>query len=155
MKFKNPMLVVKDMEKSKQFYKQILGLHVILDFGSNITLTGGVCLQTLESWAEFIGKSPQEISFSSYNGELYFEEDKFEEFVKNIKASKIVELVHDVKEHNWGQRVIRFYDLDHHIIEVGENMKNVCKRFLDSGFTIEQTAKRMDVPIKYVQAMIK
>ncbi len=155
MKFRNPMLVVKDMEKSKEFYKQIIGLHVILDFGSNVTLTGGICLQTLESWTGFIEKSPQEISFSSCNGELYFEEDKFEEFVENIKASKTVELVHDVKEHNWGQRVIRFYDPDHHIIEVGENLKNVCKRFLDSGLTIEQTAKRMDVPIKYVQAMIK
>lgn len=51
--------------------------------------------------------------------------------------------------------MIRFYDLDKHIIEVGENMKAVCKRFLDSGLTVEETAKKMDVPIKFVQAYTK
>ena len=53
-------------------------------------------------------------------------------------------------EHSWGQRVVRFYDPDKHIIEVGENMKVVCKRFLDSGMTPEQVANRMDVPMKFV-----
>lgn len=46
MKFKNPMLVVTDIEKSKIFYKDVLGLSVIMDFGANVTLTGGVALQT-------------------------------------------------------------------------------------------------------------
>lgn len=48
MKFKNPLLVVKDMAASKAFYKEILNLRVVLDFGANVTLTGGVCLQTEE-----------------------------------------------------------------------------------------------------------
>ena len=43
MKFKNPLLVVKDMAASKAFYKEILNLRVVLDFGANVTLTGGVC----------------------------------------------------------------------------------------------------------------
>ena len=60
-----------------------------------------------------------------------------------------------MKEHAWGQRVVRFYDPDRHIIEVGENMKTVCKRFIDSGMTPEQTAERMDVPIEYVHACIE
>ena len=63
--------------------------------------------------------------------------------------------VHPVKEHAWGQRVIRIYDPDRHIIEVGENMEAVCKRFLDSGMTPEQIAERMDVPVKYVKFCIK
>ena len=58
--------------------------------------------------------------------------------------------VHPVKEHAWGQRAVRFYDPDRHILEVGENMKTVCRRFLDSGLTPEQTAARMDVPLKFV-----
>ncbi|MFR5683907.1 MAG: VOC family protein, partial [Clostridia bacterium] len=62
MKFKNPLLVVKDIEKSKKFYQKVLGLHVIMDFGANITLTGGISLQTEETWREFIGKDIQ------YNG---------------------------------------------------------------------------------------
>ena len=48
MKFKNPMLVVTDMERAIAFYQAVLGLHKIMDFGANVTLTGGVCLQILE-----------------------------------------------------------------------------------------------------------
>ena len=51
--------------------------------------------------------------------------------------------------------MVRFYDPDKHIIEVGENMKSVCKRFLDSGMNIEETAKRMDVPIEFINECIK
>ena len=61
-----------------------------------------------------------------------------------------VALVHPVKEHPWGQRAVRFYDPDGHIIEVGENLQTVCRRFLGSGMTPEQTAQRMDVPLEFV-----
>ena len=40
MKLENPMLVGTDIEKSGEFYKKVLGLHVIMDFGANKTLTG-------------------------------------------------------------------------------------------------------------------
>ncbi|NOV61328.1 catechol-2,3-dioxygenase [Clostridium beijerinckii] len=42
MKFSNPMIVVSNMEKSKKFYYEVLGLEVVVDFGANVTLTGGV-----------------------------------------------------------------------------------------------------------------
>lgn len=48
--------------------------------------------------------------------------------------------------------MVRIYDSDKHIIEVGENLKMVCKRFLGTGMTPEQVAERMDVPIKFVNA---
>ena len=53
----------------------------------------------------------------------------------------------DIIEHSWGQRVIRFYDLDGHIIEVGEDMKMVVNRFLSSGMDMEEVSARMDVSI--------
>ena len=73
MKMKNPMLVVTDIEKSVEFYKKVFGLHVIMDFGANKTLTGGLALQTVETYKDFIGKS--DISFGGNNFEIYFEED--------------------------------------------------------------------------------
>lgn len=151
MKFKSPMLVVNNIENSKLFYKEVLGLRTIMDFGANVTLTGGVSLQTKESWKEFIQKNADEIVFHGNDAELYFEEDDFDNFIEKLHAIEYIEYVHPVFEHRWGQRVVRFYDLDKHIIEVGENMKVVCKRFLDSGSTIEETAKRMDVPVEFVQ----
>ena len=71
MKLKNPMLVVSDMDKSVAFYKNVLGLRVIMDFGANKTLTGGLVLQTLETWQDFIGTD--HVSFGSNSSEIYFE----------------------------------------------------------------------------------
>ncbi len=56
MELKNSLLAVTDMERSLVFYEAVLGLRVVLDFGANKTLTGGLCLQTLETWREFIGR---------------------------------------------------------------------------------------------------
>ena len=152
MKVKNPMLVVTDMDRSVEFYKKVFGFHVVMDFGANKTLTGGLALQTLETWREFIGTD--NVSFGSNNSEIYFEEDDFDNFVEKLKTCA-VEYLHPVEEHSWGQRVVRIYDPDRHIIEIGENLKSVCKRFLDSGMTPEQAAERMDVPIKFVRACMR
>lgn len=151
MKYKSP-LVVRDMEKSIGFYKNVLGLRKIMDFGANVTLTGGLSLQTLDTWYEFI--ETNDVSFGSNNAEIYFEEDDFDAFAKRLDTLEL-EYIHQIKEHAWGQRTIRFYDPDRHIIEVGENMKSVCKRFLDSGMTPEQIAVRMDVPLKYVTGCLR
>ena len=143
MKFMNPLLAVYDMERSVSFYKTVLGLDKIADFGANVTLTCGVALQTQETWAQFI-----ETDALTWNGkvsELYFEEDDFDTFAERLRGQDI-RYVHPVKEHAWGQRVVRFYDPDGHIIEVGENIQSVCRRFADSGMTPEQIAVRMDVP---------
>lgn len=142
------MLVVKNMDKAIEFYEKVLGLHIIQDFGVNKVLSGGIALQTEESWKKFIGKS--NLFYGGNRMEVYFEEDDFDFFAEKIK-NLAIEYVHQIKEHSWGQRVVRFYDPDKHIIEVGENMEMVCRRFLDSGMTLEQVAERMDVPLDYVK----
>lgn len=154
MKFKSTLLAVSDIEKSVKFYKTVLGLHVTADFGANVTLTGGLCLQTKDSWAEFINRDAGEIYCKNNACEVYFEEDDFDSFAQRIKELDL-NCVHPVKEHSWGQRVVRFYDPDGHIIEVGENIETVCRRFLGSGMTVEETAKRMDVPEKFVRDCMK
>ena len=152
MKIKNTMLVVTDIDKSVEFYKKVLGLRVIMDFGANKTLTGGLALQTLDTWREFIGTD--DISFGNNSSEIYFEEDNFDKFAERLQKFD-VDYVHPVKEHSWGQRVVRIYDPDKHIIEIGENVKSVCRRFLDSGMTAEQVAERMDVPVRFVNACMR
>ena len=147
MKLKNPMLIVTDMERSVSFYETVLGLRVELDFGANKTLTGGLCLQTEETWRGFI--STDTIEYGGKNFEIYFEEDDFDSFAEGLKQHDI-SYVHPVIEHRWGQRVVRFYDPDRHIIEVGENLRTVCLRFLSTGMTPEQVAERMDVPLSLV-----
>lgn len=152
MKFKNPLLVVRDLEVSIKFYKEVLGLRVVTDFGANVTLTGGVCLQTAESWQRLTGMPEAEISFGGKDAELYFEEDNFDGFLQKLNTLQAIQYVHPAIEQNWGQRAVRFYDPDRHIIEVGEDMKDVVQRFLNSGMTEEAVAERMDVPLKFVNS---
>jgi len=152
MKLKNPLLAVTDMKRSVEFYQKVLGLHVMMDFGANKTLTGGLVLQTVDTWKEFIGTDS--IAFGGNSAEVYFEEDDFDGFAEGLRRMEI-DYVHPVKEHSWGQRVVRIYDPDRHIIEIGENMKTVCRRFLASGMTPEQTAERMDVPLKFVHGCMR
>ncbi|WP_408606593.1 recombinase zinc beta ribbon domain-containing protein [Anaerovirgula multivorans] len=76
-------------------------------------------------------------------------------FINKLKSFKDIVYVHPLVEHSWGQKVVRFYDLDKHIIEVGENIVMVIKRFLNSGLSIEETAVQMDVPVDYIKSSLK
>lgn len=152
MKLESPMLVVHDIEKSVAFYEKVLGLRIIADFGASKTLTGGLALQTLDTYRDFIGG--KDIRFRNHNFEVYFEEDDFDAFARKLSGMEI-DYVHPVLEHPWGQRVVRFYDPDGHIIEVGENIRFVCRRFLVSGLTPEQAAVRMDVPVEFVKSCME
>ena len=154
MKYKLPLIVVEDMERSRKFYEEILGQKVILDFGANITFAGEFSLQTKDSWRGFIGDYEDTIIFRPNNFELYFEEKNFYEFVNKLKTYG-VELIHDVIEYPWGQNVIRFYDPDHHIIEVGESMVSVVWRFIEHGMSIEETAERTQHPIDFIEKALK
>ena len=147
MKYVSTLMAVSDMEKSKRFYRDTLGLAVTQDFGENVTLEGGIALQTLESWKTFI--RTDKVALQGNAGELYFEDDDLDAFCARLENLDI-RYVHPLIEHGWGQRVVRFYDPDGHIIEVGESMEKVVRRFVDSGLTAAETAKRMDVPLAFV-----
>ena len=50
------LLVVKDIEKSKQFYHDLFGLDMILDNDGNIILTEGLVLQDEKIWRDIFEK---------------------------------------------------------------------------------------------------
>ena len=149
MRLKNVLIVVKDIDRSKRFYQDLFGLRTITDFGGNVILTEGLVLQDKSTWEQLIEK---ETIHGDGDMELYFEENQMDDFLKKLEAyPEPVRYLNKPMEHAWGQRVVRFYDPDRHIIEVGENMRAVCRRFLGSGLTPEETAARMDVPVEYVR----
>lgn len=152
MQYLGALLTVKDMEKSKKFYHDVLGLNIAQDFGANVTLEGGIFLQTLDTWKSFI--RTDNVLLPHNAGELYFEEENLSGFCSRLMTYDI-QYVHPLMEHRWGQRVIRFYDPDGHIIEVGEKMDAVVRRFVRQGLSAEETAERMDVPLEYVQNCLK
>ena len=121
MKLKNILIVVEDIEKSKQFYHDLFGLDVVLDNDGNVILTEGLVLQDKKIWKTFLGK---EILTESNSCELYFVEPEIEVFVEKLeKLYPSIQYVNRLMTHSWGQKVIRFYDLDGNLIEVGTPMK--------------------------------
>lgn len=153
MKYEGVCIAVKDVTRSKEFYQDIFGLTVFQDYGINLSF-GGLSLQQEFDWLVDV---PQEsVAERSHNMELYFEEDDFDGFVAKLaQRSDIQYLGNGVKEAGWGQRLVRFYDLDGHIIEVGENIKMVVKRFLDAGMSMEQTSQRMDISIPDLETIMR
>ena len=120
MKLKNILIVVKDIEKSKQFYHDLFGLDTILDNDGNMILTEGLVLQDEKLWKEFLGK---DIIPENNSCELYFEETDLEAFVDKLeRLYPSIEYVTKLITHSWGQKVVRFYDLDGNLIEVGTPM---------------------------------
>lgn len=154
MKYQCTLITVRDRKRSLAFYCDLLGMTITADFGANVTLSGCIALQTLETWKTFLHKEDSEILLKNNAGELYFEEDDMDDFLNRLAKIPNIEYVHPPVEHAWGQRVVRFYDPDHHIIEVGENMVKVVRRFLENGLSPEEAAKRMDVPLAYIQSCI-
>ena len=150
MKYKCPLIVVDDMSVARDFYENVLDQTVILDFGANIVFKGDFCLQTKETWLKFIDKDKEDIYEENNDFELYFDEVDFDGFVIRLTSYNITYL-HGVKEYPWGQRVVRFYDPDKNIIEVGESMESVVRKFLREGLSLEEIAIRTQYPLEFIR----
>lgn len=150
MRYMAALLVIEDMERSRKFYESFMGLRVTEDLGANVTFEDGFSLQTKETWTTFIHRDEAEILTKSNNAELYFEVDDLDEILDKLKSNPEVELVCEPEEAPWGQRSVHFYDPDKHILEVGENMVMVVKRFLKRGMTVEQVVERTGYQKDYV-----
>lgn len=117
MKLKNVLIVVNDIGKSIAFYRDLFGLQVVLDNDGNVIMTEGLVLQDAKIWQRFTEK---EVVQKNNATELYFEERDIEAFAKKLESSEYpIEYVNRLMTHSWGQKVIRFYDLDGNLIEVG------------------------------------
>lgn len=117
MKLKNVLIVVKDIERSRKYYHDFFGLEMVLDNDVNMILTEGLVLQDEKIWKDFLGK---DIIPESNSCELYFEERDLEGFVRRLEdLYPDTVYVNRLMTHTWGQKVVRFYDPDGNLIEVG------------------------------------
>ena len=121
MKYKGALIVVKDCKKALKFYSDVFGLQLIKDNEGNMELTDNLYLQESGYWEAFTGAK----TIPNHNhSELYFEESDIEQFVNKLeKLYPEIEYVNRLMTHNWGQKVVRFYDPDGNLIEVGTPVK--------------------------------
>ena len=152
MKFTSTVIAVSDVNASRKFYQDLFGLELYQDYGINISFTCGLSLQQEFDW--LIGVPKETVLKRSHNMELAFETRDFDGFLERLGQYPGIECLGEVMEHSWGQRVVRFYDPDGHIIEVGENMKMVVECFLSTGMTMEEVSARMGVSTKDLTTLI-
>lgn len=152
MKYSGTVLSVSDVNASRKFCENLFGLELYQDYGINISFTCGLSLQQNFDW--LTGLPKEKILKDANNMELCFEEADFDGFLRKLSQYPGVAYLSDVVEHGWGQRVVRFYDPDGHLIEVGEEMKMVVNRFLASGMSLAQVSKRMDVSIEDLEKVL-
>lgn len=153
MKYICPLIVVSDIKSSRDFYERILGQKVKYDFGENVQFEGDFSIHLEKHYKELLGNGNREIKKKANNFELYFETNKIDNIICMLKENEI-EIIHEIIEQPWGQRVTRFYDPDYHIIEVGEKMESVVLRYYQAGMSVEEMMKRTSLPKVFIERTI-
>lgn len=147
MRYVCSLITVEDMEVSRNFYENILYQKIKHDFGENIIFESGFAIHLKSHYVNLI--DGRKIIKGSNNFELYFEYDDVDSLVIELKNNKI-EFLHEVREQPWRQKVIRFYDPDKNIIEVGESLEYLSYRLSGEGKSIEEISKITNMTSKFV-----
>lgn len=150
MKYGGLLVSVSDMEKSKNFYEKVMEQKIGMDLGTHVSFESGFSLQS--NYEELVGEK-LDLHYKSNVFQLYFEVENLELWETKLKNMTGLEFIHHSKEYPWGQRVMRFYDYDKHIVEVSESMTSVARRFLSSGLSVEETAERTMFPVEFVKSL--
>lgn len=153
MEYRGPMLVVKDMERSKAFYRKFLEVDIVSDFGENVTFNGGLSLQTEESWIRFTGCEKESFNYQNNTVEFYFETKDFDGFIERTKEEEL-DFLRDVATMEWGQKVECFYDPDKHVIQVGEDLTVMVKRLAADGMTVDELGEKTFLGKEMVENML-
>lgn len=152
MKYVCPLITVSDIKKARDFYEKVLEQKVKIDHGENVTFEGDFAIHLKSHFQTLIDN--REIKMGSNNFELYFEFDDIKQIEKKLIDNK-VEFLHTTREQPWRQRVIRFYDPDNNIIEVGESMEFLAYRLFKEEKTIKEISGITTLPDSFIQASIQ
>ncbi len=155
LKFICPLIVVDEIARSRQFYEQLLDQQVKYDFGVDVAFEGDFTIHLKSHYQSLLGDVTRyPITPKAHNGELYFETDEIESIYQRLRAAG-VEFIEAIQEQPWGQRAMRLYDPDGHIIEIGEPMETAVQRFQRQGWSIERIAEKTGMPHEFIQGAIK
>lgn len=154
IKYSGILITVKDIAASRAFYEDLLGQKLKFDFGVDIPFESGLTLHQADHFQGLLGSADDyPITQKANNGELFFEDDEIELLQQRLKGAG-VEFIHEIREQPWAQRVLRFYDPDGFIVEVGETMEAVVRRLHAQGLPLEEVSRRSSMPVEFIQQVI-
>ncbi|MGE5380785.1 MAG: DUF4440 domain-containing protein [Methylocystaceae bacterium] len=151
IKFSASVLLVKEVDIARKFYEDILKQQVEADYGECVVYTGGFSIWDQEYAQKLIfGKPVTRPNLPHHDLELYFETEQLDEVYTRLREAQTT-MLHTIQEQPWGQRALRVYDPDQYVVEIGEPMNLVIKRYLYQGMTAEQIAERTSMPLEMVE----
>lgn len=151
MKFHSSVIFVNDINRSKDFYIRILNQEIEHDFGKNVILKGGLTIWEIQS--EHIINKQLDTKKDANRFELYFETELIDETFEKLKTERI-EFLHKIDEESWGQRTIRFFDPDKHLVEIGETMETFVSNMKKNGLSSKQIADKSGIPKETIDSIL-
>ncbi len=152
MKLESPVLFVKNIEISEQFYVTLLNQTVKHNFGANIVFDSGLAIWQINS--NHVICQNLKTSKLGNSFELYFETDNIELKFELLKQNN-VKFLHDIHEEPWGQRNFRFFDPDNNLIEVGEPMPVFVNNLKNNGLNAQQISNKTGINLQTVLQILK
>ena len=146
------VLFVKDMEASRKFYETVLFQEVAMDLGLNVGYKSGLALWQ-QDYALTVIHGRKVTPKKGNDLEVYFESGKIDEAYASVQSYGS-ELVHEIREQPWGQRVFRFHDPDGFVIEIGEPMDALVRRLSREGMTEKEIVTKTTLPAEIVRAIL-
>ena len=154
IKYVCPLIAVEDIQKSRKFYEDVLKQEVEMDHGANVAFKGGFAIHDAAHYQGLLGESyPIDIRVKKNFLELYFKSEDLNRLQEKLDSIN-TKFLHRIQEQPWGQRVMRFYDPDGYIIEVGEPLEFVVRRFAQQGFSLKEISQKSSLPLEFVETVL-
>jgi len=150
--YKGTLISVKNIEKSKKFYMDLFNEEILMDLGNYVAFKSGLYLHS--KFHQLISKQKVEIKYHGIDHELYYEVENFDEFLDKLNSIEKPVFLNKPYITPWNQNVVRIFDPDFHIIEIGESMDSIIARLLKEGKTKEEIVKITEFPLPLIDEII-
>ncbi len=117
--YRHSIALVKDIEASKHFYADIIGLTICKGFDSFILFQDNFAIHKADLFYQYINKPYYGEKMGHDNVDFYFTTSDLEGFNRKLKEEQVT-FIHEIRKYEWGESVIRIYDPDGHILEIGD-----------------------------------
>ncbi len=161
VQFKNVVILVDNVNRSKSFYTNLLDQKIENDFGRNVSFKGGLSIWKKDYALEHINSSITDRKLKmcsstqkTHAQELYFEAKNIDEFQEKIIRSG-TKMAHEIITQPWQQKAFRFFDPDGFIIEVAESMESVVKRLAKRGLSVDEINEKCMMPNKAIKRILR
>jgi catechol 2,3-dioxygenase-like lactoylglutathione lyase family enzyme len=119
IRFRHSIALVRDMEESKHFYRDVLGLAIVQDFETFVLFQNDFAIHRADLFYEYINKPYHGEKMGHDNVDFYLTTTDLDNVRDKLKDNQVM-FIHDIKQMAWGEKVIRVYDPDGHILEIGD-----------------------------------